>query len=102
MTHEKCENLRNILLKYKAAFGLKFSIAKMSNMDSISAILKPGAEPFQLPPAPVNEEKKEAFGQKIDDLLAMGMLGPEIEPIFACRAFLVRKPQKVKKDWRGS
>eukprot|EP00924_Labyrinthula_sp_SR-Ha-C_P015341 snap_masked-scaffold_87-processed-gene-0.29-mRNA-1 protein AED:0.37 eAED:0.37 QI:0/-1/0/1/-1/1/1/0/2646 len=80
-----------------SAFGIRQSIAQMSSLPPMPVIPKPDAKPFRAAARDLNRIKKEAMRTKIKDLVAMGMLQHEPNPLYSSPAFMV--PKKNNK-WR--
>eukprot|EP00924_Labyrinthula_sp_SR-Ha-C_P010971 maker-scaffold_33-snap-gene-1.52-mRNA-1 protein AED:0.18 eAED:0.18 QI:0/0/0/0.5/1/1/2/0/537 len=97
LTRNQLEELKNLYFKYIGAFGIRQSIAQMSKIPPMPVVLKPDAKPFRAPAREMNAVKKEAMRKKIQDLIDMGMLALEPDPLYSSPAFMV--PKKNNK-WR--
>eukprot|EP00924_Labyrinthula_sp_SR-Ha-C_P016964 maker-scaffold_6-augustus-gene-20.51-mRNA-1 protein AED:0.51 eAED:0.52 QI:0/0/0/0.4/1/1/5/0/2420 len=80
-----------------SAFGIRQSIAQMSSLPPMPVIPKPDAKPFRAAARDLNRTKKEAMHTKIKDLVSMGMLQHEPNPLYSSPALMV--PKKNNK-WR--
>eukprot|EP00924_Labyrinthula_sp_SR-Ha-C_P011423 augustus_masked-scaffold_46-processed-gene-0.9-mRNA-1 protein AED:0.36 eAED:0.36 QI:0/-1/0/1/-1/1/1/0/2648 len=94
---KEVEALQDLYFRYLPAFGIRQSIAQMSSLPPMPVIQKPDAKPFRAPARDLNRVKKEAMRTKIKDLVSMGMLKHEPNPLYSSPAFMV--PKKGNK-WR--
>ena len=97
LTKSMRDELEKILLSRSQAFGSKKHLCKRNYLTPMGIELKPDAKLHRAEPRAMGPQQKEAMRKKIQDLLEMGLLVPDENPIFASPAFMVRKSNG---DWR--
>jgi len=98
VTSEQKTKLREMLIKNIAAFALEQSQCKMSRLTPIRAVLTPNHPSIAQKPRTMSFEKLEFLRIKIDDLVRIGMLEPNFNPLFGSPCFVV--PKKGPKRFR--
>ena len=95
LTERQQQQLETLLNKYIGAFGLRQSIARMSNLTPIKVELVANHPEIKAGEVTQfgNREKIEFLQRKFEDLERAGICKPAKNPIYSCIAFAVPKKQ---------
>ena len=91
LNKEEKDQLRQVLLEEKDAFALEHRFCKMSKLTPITAELVEGHPPIDSKARLIGPEKMEYLQGKIEDLVRMQMLIPEMNPMYGSPCFVVPK-----------
>ena len=91
LTQQQANQYLSLLQTYNMVFGTKKSVASMSDLPPMEVHLKPDAQPFVMETRQMHHKKRAALEEKISDLLRIGMVEEQGNPLWGSPVFMVPK-----------